>query len=157
MKKYLLTLFVMVAALSCRAGDDLITVNAGYLYKNALDLTIGYEHPLPYGQAIEVFGEAGNKWHHPTCCQFWKGYWWGGGAVYKYRLKRMKNSLFKVYGGPVLGSVERKFFLGIEVGFEYSHVFRSGVQFCITQKNNFNFLHGDTFRNGLLIGFKFPI
>lgn len=39
--------------------------------------------------------------------------------------------------------------LRLEAGFEYSYVFRSGLEFSIIQKNNVNFLHGDTFRNGV--------
>jgi len=35
-------------------------------------------------------------------------------------------------------------------------VFRSGLEFSVIQKNNVNFLHGDTFRNGLLLGIKIP-
>ncbi len=42
------------------------------------------------------------------------------------------------------------------MGFEYSHVFSNGCEFVITQKNNVNFIHGDTFRNGMLLGFKIP-
>jgi hypothetical protein len=30
------------------------------------------------------------------------------------------------------------------------------VHFTVIQKNNVNFNHGDTFRNGLLIGLKIP-
>lgn len=52
--------------------------------------------------------------------------------------------------------MNRKFFLGLEGGFEYSYVLRSGMEFSIIQKNNVNFLHGDTFRNGLLLGIKIP-
>ena len=50
----------------------------------------------------------------------------------------------------------KKFFLGLEGGFEYVYVFRNGCEFAIIQKNNVNFIHGDTFRNGLLFGVKIP-
>ena len=58
--------------------------------------------------------------------------------------------------GPQFGAVQKKFFFGLEAGFEYSYVFRSGLEFSVIQKNNVNFLHGDTFRNGLLLGIKVP-
>ena len=44
----------------------------------------------------------------------------------------------------------------MEAGFEYSYVFQNGWEFSLIQKNNVNFLHGDTFRNGLLLGVKIP-
>ena len=50
----------------------------------------------------------------------------------------------------------RRIVFGLEAGFEYSYVFRSGLEFSVIQKNNVNFLHGDTFRNGLLLGIKVP-
>lgn len=59
--------------------------------------------------------------------------------------------------GPQFGAVQRNFFLGLEGGFEYSYVFQNGWEFTLIQKNNVNFLHGDTFRNGLLVGIKIPI
>ena len=36
------------------------------------------------------------------------------------------------------------------------YVFQNGWEFSLIQKNNVNFLHGDTFRNGLLVGVKIP-
>ena len=57
---------------------------------------------------------------------------------------------------PEFGATERKFFLGIEGGFEYNYVFQNGWEFSLIRKNNVNFIHGDTFRNGLLIGLKIP-
>ena len=47
--------------------------------------------------------------------------------------------------------------LGTEGSFEYSYTMHSGVKIIVTQKNNVCFMHGDTFRNGLLIGFKIPL
>ena len=58
--------------------------------------------------------------------------------------------------GPQFGATQKKFFLGVEAGFEYSYVFQNGWEFSLIQKNNVNFLHGDTFRNGLLLGVKIP-
>lgn len=71
-------------------------------------------------------------------------------------LPDIRTGMLRFRFGPQFGAVERKFFLGLEVGFEYSYVFRNGCEFVITQKNNVNFLHGDTFRNGLLLGMKIP-
>lgn len=58
--------------------------------------------------------------------------------------------------GPQFGAARHDFFIGLEAGFEYSYVFLNGWEFSVIQKNNVNFLHGDTFRNGLLLGVKIP-
>lgn len=107
------------------------------------------------GNAVEVFGEIGNHWKSGEG-QFWKGYYWDGGILYKHRLVRYKNGMLRFRFGPEFGATERKFFLGIEGGFEYNYVFQNGWEFSLIQKNNVNFIHGDTFRNGLLIGLKIP-
>ena len=94
-----------------------------------------------------------NHWQEKD---FWKGYYWDGGIVYKHRLVRYKNGMLRFRFGPQFGAVQKKFFIGLEGGFEYSYVFRNGWEFVLIQKNNVNFLHGDTFRNGLLLGIKVP-
>mgnify|MGYP000407774481 FL=1 len=103
----------------------------------------------------ELYGEAGNHWQQPSS-RFWKGYYWDAGIVYKHRLVRYKNGMLRFRFGPQFGADKRKFFLGLEGGFEYSYVFQNGWEFSLIQKNNVNFIHGDTFRNGLLLGFKVP-
>lgn len=156
MKKFLFTLICAVTTLCASAQDGKLTINAGFLFPSTLNATVGYEHPLSYGNAVEVFGELGNHWQTPVCHRFWKGYYWDGGLVYKHRLVRYKNGMLRFRFGPQFGATQRKFFLGIEGGFEYNYVFQNGCEFSIIQKNNVNFLHGDTFRNGLMLGFKIP-
>ena len=138
MKKILFILFCSVAFIGASAQTGKVSVNAGFLFPSTLNATLGYEYPLSYGNAVEVYGEVGNHWQKPVCHNFWKGYFWDGGM------------------GPQFGAVQKKFFFGLEAGFEYSYVFRSGLEFSVIQKNNVNFLHGDTFRNGLLLGIKIP-
>lgn len=156
MKKFLFTMVCALTALCASAQDGKLTINAGFLFPSTLNATVGYEHPLSYGNAVEVFGELGNHWQTPVCHRFWKGYYWDGGLVYKPRLVRYKNGMFRFRFGPQFGATQRKFFLGIEGGFEYNYVFQNGWEFALIQKNNVNFIHGDTFRNGLLIGMKIP-
>ena len=155
MKKLLFILLcaVMTIGTSAQAQDAKLTINAGFQFPSTLNATVGYEHPLSYGNAVELYGEVGNHWRKDD---FWKGYFWDGGIVYKQRLARYKNGMLRFRFGPQFGAVERKFFIGLEAGFEYSYVFRNGCEFVITPKNNVNFLHGDTFRNGLLLGIKIP-
>lgn len=78
------------------------------------------------------------------------------GIVYKHRLVRYKNGMLRFRFGSQFGAVQKRFFIGLEGGFEYSYVFQNGWEFALIQKNNVNFLHGDMFRNGLLLGIKVP-
>lgn len=156
MKKVLFLLLCAVFTFNVSAQDKKLTLNAGFLFPSTLNATIGYEHPLSYGNAVELYGEAGNHWQQPASSRFWKGYYWDAGLVYKHRLVRYKNGMLRFRFGPQFGADKRKFFLGLEAGFEYSYVFQNGWEFALTQKNNVNFIHGDTFRNGLLLGFKVP-
>ena len=152
MKKYLITLCCAVVAIGASAQGKL-AVNAGFLFPSTLNATIGYERPLSYGNAVELYGEAGTHWQEKD---FWKGYYWDGGIVYKHRLVRYKNGMLRFRFGPQFGAVQKLFFIGLEGGFEYSYVFQNGWEFTLIQKNNVNFLQGDTFRNGLLLGMKIP-
>ncbi len=156
MKKFLFTMVCAMTTICAFAQDGKLTINAGFLFPSTLNATIGYEHPLSYGNAVEVFAEMGDHWQTPACHRFWKGYYWDGGWVYKHRLVRYKNGMLRFRFGPQFGATQRKFFLGIEGGFEYNYMFQNGWEFALIQKNNVNFIHGDTFRNGLLIGMKIP-
>lgn len=154
MKQILIALVCAIMSLGANAEDKL-TVNAGFLFPSTLNATVGVEHSLSYGNAVEIFGEIGNHWRSEAG-RFWKGYYWDGGMLYKHRMGRYKNGMLRFRFGPQFGAVQRRFFLGLEGGFEYNYVFQKGWEFSLIQKNNVNFLHGDTFRNGLLIGLKIP-
>ena len=118
MKKVLFLLLCAVFTFNVSAQDKKLTLNAGFLFPNTLNATIGYEHPLSYGNAVELYGEAGNHWQQPTSSRFWKGYYWDAGLVYKHRLARYKNGMLRFRFGPQFGADKRKFFLGLEAGFE---------------------------------------
>lgn len=159
MKRFIIPSIIMLCAVFSAHAQDTrqkVTLNVGFLAPNTLNAVIGYERSIGYGNAVEIFGEAGNHWQTPSD-RFWNGYYWDGGFVYKHRLKRYRNSLLRLRFGPQFGADRRKFFIGIEGGFEWSYVFQNGCEFAVIQKNNVNFLHGDTFRNGLLIGLKVPL
>ena len=98
MKKYLITLCCAVVAISASAQGKL-AVNAGFLFPSTLNATIGYERPLSYGNTVELYGEAGTHWQEKD---FWKGYYWDGGVVYKHRLVRYKNGMLRFRFGPQL-------------------------------------------------------
>ena len=122
MKKFLITLFCAGRLpLAHPHRDGKLAVNAGFLFPSTLNATVGYEHPLSYGNAVELYGEAGTHWQEKD---FWKGYYWDGGIVYKHRLVRYKNGMLRFRFGPQFGAVQKRFFIGLEGGFEYSYVFR---------------------------------
>ena len=154
--KTLLVGVVCVCSFVSAKAENRFTVNAGFLFPATLDATVGYEYGFSYGRAFELFGELGNH-RKVGDGQFWKGYFWDGGLLYKHQLKRFKNGKFSFRAGPVLGAVQKDFFLGLEAGFEYDYVFPSGIEFSVIQKNNVCFLHGDLFRNGLMVGRKIPV
>lgn len=159
MKKFLFTILTVLCVFSkMLAGDrEHFTFNAGAAFPSTLNATVGYELQNHNGHAYEIFGEIGDHWGYPICHNFWKGYFWDGGFQYKHQLKRLKNGTFRIFGGAQFGAVQTKFFLGIRAGFEYCYIFKNNWEFCITQFNCVNFIHGDTFRNGLMIGFKIPL
>lgn len=158
MKKILAILAVVLGFFTqASAGErERLSVNAGFLFPKTLNATVGYEAEMKNGSAIEIFGELGDQWQSPVCHRFWKGYFWDGGAVYKYQLRRYKNGNFRIFGGAQFGAVQTKFFLGIRAGFEYNYIFANNWEFSIQQLNTVNFLHGRTFRNGLMVGVKIP-
>jgi hypothetical protein len=166
MKRILLSLILGLLLLSkahAGDGDQYITLNAGLLFQNTLNATFGYEKELPYDNAFEIFGEAGNRWARDLECgkvcskSFWKQYYWNGGIVYKKSLVRWKNSTLRLDLGPVAGAYRGDYFFGAEGSLEYNYTLVNGWKLTIKQKNNVNFMHGDTFRNGLTIGIKVPL
>ena len=159
MKRLLFLLKAMVPFLAAKAGDgdSHITINAGILAPYTLDATIGYEHPLGYSNAVEIYGEGGNHWQKPVCHMFWKGWFWDGGVLFKHRLARFKNGGFRVLGGLHTGMNQQDYFFGVEAGFEYNYVFPNNWVFSVRQKNTVNFLHGDVFRCGVMVGVKIPL
>lgn len=158
MKKILILLTVLFSFLLGFAGDgdSHLSINVGIQAPYTLDATIGYEFPYGNGHAFEIFGEAGNHWRTPICCQFWKGYFWDGGATYKHRIVRFKNGNMRLVGGAMAGMFQQDFFCGIELGVEYNYVFANSWELTFRQRNNVNFFHGDVFRCGVMLGVKIP-
>lgn len=107
MKKIILLSIVLFSVLCAKAGegDELIHLNAGFLFQSTLNVSLGWEKELAYDNAIEFFGEAGDRWtKDPECgkvCRksFWKHYYWDGGFIYKKSVKRWRNSSLRLYLG----------------------------------------------------------
>ena len=164
MRKFLFPLCLALSVALARAGDGdgFFNLNAGFLFNSTLNATFGYEKELSYSDAVELFGEIGNRWHEDPVCghvcdeSFWKDYYWGGGVLYKKQLRRFKNSTLRFRIGPECGAHTGDYFFAVEGGLEYNYVFQNRMQLSVIQKNQVGFFHGDTFRNGIIIGLKIP-
>ena len=77
MKRILFTAILLIGWLVSKASDheSRILINAGFLFPETINASVGYERDLGYGNNIAVLGEIGNHWQHPTCHMFWKGYY----------------------------------------------------------------------------------
>ena len=145
-----------MATVASNAQVYKLNVEAGALAPYTLDATVGVERHSDSGNVWELFGEAGDNWNRYDD-GFWKGYFWDGGFRYKHRLVRYKNSNLRLRMGAFAGALERDFFFGVELGLEWAYVFRNGCELGIVQKNTVNFLHGDLFRDGLMLNLKIPL
>lgn len=160
MKKLIFILAVLIgAAVSARAdgGAHRVGIGAGASLYNTLHAQVSLEHDLRYGNVLEVFAEAGDRWQQPTCHMFWKRYYWDGGVAYKHRIWRGKNSSLRLRLDFHAGAAMRRVFIGFDPGVEWEHVFANGLRLYVQESNDFNFFHGDKFRNGLTVGLKFPL
>lgn len=163
--KYAFAILFSLMFLQAKAGngDKFVTANAGYLYRNILHASLGYEVEQSYGKAYEFALEFGNQMQRDTLTgsiskdSFWKGYYWNGSAAYKLPLKKYKNSRLLARVGVMAGAYTGHWNFGLEAGLEYDYVFPSGLVFTVTQKNQVYFRYGETFRNGLLVGLKVPL
>ena len=63
----MLSLMMSIGAMAGEK-DEYFTLNAGFLFNNTLNATFGYERELTYGNAVELFGEVGNKWQRDPVC-----------------------------------------------------------------------------------------
>ena len=74
MKRHIITMLAFIAVSTSIFAQGKLTVNAGFQFPSSLNATVGYEHPLTYGNAVELYGEAGNHWQKPVCHRFRDGY-----------------------------------------------------------------------------------
>ncbi len=166
MKKIILALFICLTGIQAFAGehDKGLQVGVGALYRNGLDLTIGYEKETANHNAWEFFGNGYIQWKDcPDCghvCpdSFWKNYRsWGLGAAYKPCVVRGRNHHGNFRFGASLGSDTHKVLGGIHVGYEHSYVLRGGWQLYWQVKSDFMIKGRDLFRTGVAIGVKLPV
>ena len=165
LRSYIVLSLMLLSSSFAMAGenDSFFNTFAGFLFPSTIHASLGYEKELRYGNAYQLSADIGNRWEvDPVCgkvCKdsFWSNYYWHGSFDYKKCIRRYKNANLRLFGGVQAGAVNRSFFFGINGGFEYNYALECGVMLSIQQLNQINFRRGDSFRNGLLVGFKIPL
>ena len=91
-KTIILTIACMCLAVGANAqrGSGRLSLSAGLLYKNGLDVTLAYEHEMNYRHAWEFFANGYLQWAECESCKhvcpksFWQNYrTYGFGVAYK--------------------------------------------------------------------------
>ena len=171
MKKIIFLLIIFIFSLKSFAGDGdkFFNVYGGWQgnavkwNRQMVNLMIGLEFEGKYHNAWELYFDFSTAYKKcPDCdkvCSksFFDYKTFGVGAAYKPVLSRGKNSLLRWRVGADIGANERGFQASLDLGLEYSYSFKNGMQIFVLQKNDIVFWSRDHFRNGLLIGFKFPL
>ena len=99
-KTIILTIACMCLAVGAYAqrGSGRLSLGAGLLYKNGLDVTLAYEHEMNYRHAWEFFANGYLQWAECESCKhvcpksFWQNYrTYGFGVAYKPCVTRGRN------------------------------------------------------------------
>ena len=134
----LLALTVAVFALSVSAqaqrNTGRLSLGAGLLYRNGIDVTLAYEHETNYHNAWEFFANGYLQWKECGTC----GY--GNLRI-----------------GASGGSDTKKFLAGIHLGYEHNYVLRSGWVFFWQAKGDVMIKGADLLRAGVVLGVKLPV
>ncbi len=144
-------------------GEKYFGIQTGVMYPRIYNITLSAEKETNYHNAYEFYVDYATQWDKcPECgkvCSksFWSTrYSYAFGGAYKYAIKRGKNNVLRFRAGGDLGSNNKSFALGVEVGFEFVQTFNNRMQFVVQQKNEVTFWGKPTFKNGLLIGVRVP-
>lgn len=166
-KKYIvMAALVLLSVPSALAGDGetRVGLSAGVLWPGILNGTLHVDYETRYHNAWEVYVDAFTKWEECRDCgkvcreSFWKSnYGLGIGAAYKPAVHRSRNSVGRVRMGADIGTCDRSFSLGVELGYEYVWTFRNRMQFVLQQKNEITFWGKPTWRFGGLVGIRLPL
>ncbi len=144
-------------------SDKFFNISGGWQWKNTVNAVVGLEFEGKYHNAYELYIDLATAYDKCPVCNkvcsdsFWSYKTFGIGAAYKPTISRGKNSNLRWRFGADLGANRKGFQASIDIGLEYSYSFRNGMQVFVMQKNDFVFWTRDHFRNGLLVGVKFPI
>ena len=123
-KTIILTIACMCLAVGANAqrGSGRLSLGAGLLYKNGLDVTLAYEHEMNYRHAWEFFANGYLQWAECESCKhvcpksFWQNYrTYGFGVAYKPCVTRGRNHYGSLRIGASGGSDTRKFLVGLQL------------------------------------------
>ena len=156
MKRFVFVLCMLLGVgLSALAGNGerYIGFSGGYSFVRAMDFMISFEKETRYHGSHELFAEFYNSKENGSW-EYLREY--RGGYAYKFPLYRGKNTTFRMRGGAALGADEEGFTAGFQLGFEFNYTFLVGSQLFLQQKNEYSILSPRPWRNGLLIGLRFP-
>lgn len=165
-KTVILILACVCFAVSARAqrNSGRISVGAGLLYENGMDITLSYEHEGNYRNAWEFFANGYLKWAECASCghvcpeSFWRNYrTYGFGVVYKPCVVRGRNHYGSLRIGASAGSDTHKFLAGVHFGYEHDYVFRSGWTLYWQVKSDMMIKGKDLLRTGVVLGVKLPV
>ena len=161
-----LTIACMCLAVGANAqrGSGRLSLGAGLLYKNGLDVTLAYEHEMNYRHAWEFFANGYLQWAECESCKhvcpksFWQNYrTYGFGVAYKPCVTRGRNHYGSLRIGASGGSDTRKFLVGLHFGYEHNYVLRAGWTLYWQVKGDVMIKGADVLRTGVALGIKLPI
>lgn len=149
---------------SAQRNSGRLSLGAGLLYENGMDLTIAYEHEENYRHAWEFFANGYLKWAECASCghvcpdSFWRNYRsYGFGAAYKPCVARGRNHFGSLRIGTSAGSDTRKFVASLHLGYEHNYVMRSGWMLFWQVKSDVMIKGKELFRTGIVLGVKLPV
>lgn len=148
----------------CTTGQRPLSLSAGLLYKNGLDVTLAYEHEMNYRHAWEFFANGYLQWAECESCKhvcpksFWQNYrTYGFGVAYKPCVTKGRNHYGSLRIGASGGSDTRKFLVGLHFGYEHNYVLRAGWTLYWQVKGDVMIKGADVLRTGVALGIKLPI
>ena len=158
-----ITCLCMAVGAQAQRNTGRLSLGAGLLYRNGMDLTLAYEHEMNYHNAWEFFANGYLQWKDCETCghvcpdSFWRNYrTYGFGAAYKPCVVRGRNHYGNLRIGASAGSDTRKFLGGIHLGYEHYYVLRSGWVFFWQAKGDIMIKGADLLRAGVVLGVKLP-
>jgi hypothetical protein len=165
MGRYIAIIALLCCMMTARAGegDRYVGLHAGVSYPRILNVTLTLEKENAYHHALEAYADYFTQWSTcPSCGKVCREYFWnrhyglGAGIAYKPCVSRGKNSFTRMRFGIDVGTCTRSFALGVEVGYEWVFVTRSGAQLVLQEKSEVTFWNKPRFKNGLLAGVRIP-
>ena len=147
--------FTLSVTASAQRNTGRLSLGAGLLYRNGMDLTLAYEHETNYGYL---------QWKDCETCghicpeSFWQNYrTYGFGVAYKPCVVRGRNHYGNLRIGVSGGSDTKRFLGGIHLGYEHNYVLRSGWVFFWQVKGDVMIKGADLLRAGVVLGVKLPV